>query len=464
MQQAFQNRIDALKNETIPSGGGVANIIDEDAPVINNIEIVDVTSSSITIKVNGQEIESGVNSIEYGISTAQNISNYSQDATSPSATTHTFYNLLDYTTYNIGVRITDKSSNTNTYTTTATTVSNLEVAKSNNMLNKQDNTRIKVQNNYIWIPAGYKVAQDSGLTVDAGIVITDASLDGNEWVWVPVPDATEVYEQIPNEQSQTPLELSGNIGVTTKRYSKSGIITGSYGTRSYPGDTSTYREPDIVTNCDNDTRAQATGFDDLEDMAKTIVDEYDQMIRSLEKYGGFYIGRYELSLSGVKKGKEPLTSVNWYVLYKACKNLSADNSKAISRMIWGCQWDVTCNWIASEKEDDGITIKYSITSSRKWGNYSDSLSPANVVVDGVNKYGSKQVTGYSEYWKTKNIYDFAGNCREWTQEAYRTGNRANRGGDFSSGGNSFPASRRDYLGPDGSAYVTSSRPTLILLP
>lgn len=26
------------------------------------------------------------------------------------------------------------------------------------------------------------------------------------------------------------------------------------------------------------------------------------------------------------------------------------------------------------------------------------------------KYGSKQVTGFSEYWKANNIYDLAGNC------------------------------------------------------
>ena len=39
-------------------------------------------------------------------------------------------------------------------------------------------------------------------------------------------------------------------------------------------------------------------------------------IASIKKYGGFYIGRYELSKEGVQKNQPTLTNTNWYNLYK----------------------------------------------------------------------------------------------------------------------------------------------------
>ena len=116
-------------------------------------------------------------------------------------------------------------------------------------------------------------------------------------------------------------------------------------------------------------------------------------------------------------------------------------------MIWGLQWDVTCNWLAGSGFD--------ITDSSKWGNHSNNTA---------NGAGSKQNTGYSESWKANNIYDFAGNCFEWTQEADDTGYRAGRGGSCSSSGSSSPASNRGYIGPTSTSSLRGSRPTLYLIP
>ena len=60
---------------------------------------------------------------------------------------------------------------------------------------------------------------------------------------------------------------------------------------------------------------------------------------------------------------------------------------------------------------------------------------------GTPKYGSKQVTGFSEYWKANNIYDLAGNCYEWSQEACYASNRADRGGACGYDGSNDPASK-----------------------
>ena len=44
--------------------------------------------------------------------------------------------------------------------------------------------------------------------------------------------------------------------------------------------------------------------------------------------------------------------------------------------------------------------------------------------------------------KANNIYDLAGNCWEWTQEAYGTNTRARRGGDDGSIGSDNPVYSR----------------------
>ena len=285
-------------------------------------------------------------------------------------------------------------------------------------------------------------------TVDTGVVIRDKNQ--NEWVWVPVDDATlnQMY------QTAEGTALAGDTGVTTNKYSKGNIIDGI--DRGTPNSTS-WREPDILANEDTDDYAIQAGFTAkeateteeaktaLKVMAENLVQDYSDMIESITKYKGFYIGRYELSTkteNGVKVGieqkdKVSQTNTNWYNLYKYSKNIAGSENMQ-TRMIWGCQWDVTCKWLAEHK--------YDINNSRAWGNYSNSVSPAN---GGNYEKNNKKNTGSNENWKANNIYDLAGNCREWTQEANSTTDRACRGGGYHYGGSIFPASDRDNGGSPG---------------
>ena len=305
------------------------------------------------------------------------------------------------------------------------------------------------------IPEGYYYV---GGTKAKGLVISDNVADkeldkgkedvrrdlaGNQWVWVPVETPSNLYTTVAAGQA-----LAGSTGVKTTKYTNSEIIRGK--TRVKPGDTSSYREPDIVTNDDNDTNAKTAGFSSLTNMAETMVSEYDEMIRSIEKYKGFYIGRYELTANGEKTGATQTceNGVNWYTLYKDCTTLAV-GSKVKTRMIWGLQWDATCNWLSNSDP------AYSITDSSTWGNH------YNNTADG---HGSKQNTGFSESWKANNIYDFAGNCYEFTQEANYTGVRAGRGGYFYDSGSYFPASGRNDTGPASTNGFGGSRPTLYLIP
>ena len=304
------------------------------------------------------------------------------------------------------------------------------------------------------IPEGYYYV---GGTKAKGIVISDNVADkeldkgkenvrrdlvGNQWVWVPVETPSSLYTTVAAGQA-----LSGSTGVKTTKYTNSEIISGK--TRVKPGDTSSYREPDIVTGSaysDTDERAKTEGFSSLANMAENMKNDYEEMIASLEKYKGFYIGRYELTANGEKTGATQ-TDVIWYTLYKNCTTL-ATGTKVKTRMIWGLQWDATCSWLDSSG--------YNITDSSTWGNY------GNNTADG---HGSKQNTGYSESWKANNIYDFAGNCFEFTQEANIAVYRAYRGGSYDGHGYNYPASDRSSNSPAGSySSRTGSRPTLYLIP
>ena len=135
-------------------------------------------------------------------------------------------------------------------------------------------------------------------------------------------------------------------------------------------------------------------------------------------------------------------------LYKNCTTLAV-GSKVKTRMIWGLQWDTTCNWLSNSNP------AYSITDSSTWGNYSNNTA------DG---HGSKQNTGFSESWKANNIYDFAGNCFEFTQEVINAYNRAHRGGSSGCNGSSKPASYRGLSVPIVTFSYCGSRPTLYLIP
>ena len=304
------------------------------------------------------------------------------------------------------------------------------------------------------IPDGYYYV---GGTKAKGLVISDAEADnekykgqenvgkdlaGNQWVWVPVETPSSLYTTVAAGQA-----LAGSTGVKTTKYTNSAIISSQ--TRGLPGSTD-YREPDLVlgsngTSYDYYLNYATAGFSSLANMAETMKSDYEEMIASLEKYKGFYIGRYELTANGEKTGATQ-DNVNWYTLYKNCTTLAV-GSKVKTRMIWGLQWDATCNWLASSG--------FNIIDSTSWGNYKNNTA------DG---HGSEQNTGYSESWKANNIYDFAGNCYEITQEADNTSSRASRGGVCHVRGSLYPASYRGGYSPTYTGSTYGSRPTLYLIP
>ena len=311
-----------------------------------------------------------------------------------------------------------------------------------------------------WGDGSSAPSQDS---VNHGLVIKDEQ--NNEWVWIPVDKETlaTMYEESSDEK--TLCGTTGETAVNTKLYSKSITIgTGSNTTtlsRATPGTSTSgsYREPDLVIG------STGVGYDAIDTYYKTIlgetgtkeqlaelfVDEYKAMIESVSKYGGFYIGRYELSEAGVQKDKATLTSTNWYNLYNVCRNSKLQASdKVKTQMIWGCQWDVTMNWLISSgaKTSDEVN-----KDSSSWGNYYGTSVKADGGKTELKASGTraKLNTGKTTFTMANNIYDLAGNCYEWTQEANYAHNRASRGGSYGGNGSSYPASYRNFISSSDSS-------------
>lgn len=182
---------------------------------------------------------------------------------------------------------------------------------------------------------------------------------------------------------------------------------------------------------------------------KELQSEYDSTIESVEKYGGFYIGRYETgdiskNIPVIKRMNTDINMQSWYTMYPKMKNISS-NVNIQTSMIWGCLWDETLQWLI----DTGNKTYADMTNSTSWGNYNDATFEYKANTNGgtetKNKNNSKIIpTGSADYTKANNIYDLAGNVADWSLEANSEYGRSSRGHNYWVSGGYGPAPYRYY--------------------
>ena len=136
------------------------------------------------------------------------------------------------------------------------------------------------------------------------------------------------------------------------------------------------------------------------------------------------------------KMNEDLDHQNWYIMYKKNKDdLKGTNENIVTSMIWGSFWDRTMKWLIECYNTDSTTGKSKadvMTDSGTWGNYkNNSITYTNSSGTSTQTTASESTripSGSSETTKANNIYDLAGNIREWTIETSSTNRRMLRQG------------------------------------
>jgi flagellar basal body-associated protein FliL len=312
----------------------------------------------------------------------------------------------------------------------------LDEAKDDGMLDKEDNTTITIGDDIITIPGGFKVAEDSGNTIDEGIVIEDRK--SNQFVWVPVSQ-----ENFETEFVRRAGYSSGTEQSTT-----------DYGEANAEG---------INVEIDG----TKTGVTE----SSTTVKETKEMYASVKRNEGFYIGRYESGKDNignvvVQKGANVYNNVPWSKngtmneetatgntqdgAIELARNFdTVNNYKTVtSTLCYGVQWDAALTFIDPEytgfaKNSDGM------------GWYNNNYAEGNADhKTGIDIEGNAN--------SPKNIYDLAGNVYEWTMESYLTYSRTLRGSFYNLSGSGHPASDRNNSYPSVSYSSVGFRVTLYL--
>ena len=262
----------------------------------------------------------------------------------------------------------------------------------------QTNTKVTYSDGEVWVPEGFKVADDSASTVQGGVVIEDK--DGNQFVWVPVATLAD------------------------------------------------YK------------RTWYTGWSPFSDYSEALPEDEKT---SVEKYKGFYIGRYEagdkenteaktLRSSNdvtktvtIKAGQVPYNYVTRTQAVSLAEGFATKQGyKAKTKLVSSYAWDTTIAFIEKTVNNYG--------SSSSQGNYSNTSVTYKDITDEskpekTKAENSSLLVATGQTTPVCNIYDMGGNVFELTTEfSSDTYNPyVRRGGSYLSTFAGSPAGDRNNL-------------------
>ena len=360
--------------------------------------------------------------------------------------------------------------------------------------------RAETNSNYkgVTIPKGFTVSGISTeQSVDGGLVIYDIP-EGRTVNWTNPDSVKTQYNQfvwIPVEVNKTTEPKDTETSIASFKRSvwqdNARVANNAQSSTSFPS--STYSWSDYTEPYSKDSR----DYDGTGTGKTGISAQITELTKSIYKYGGFYIGRYEAGSETargdgssqtaafvVQQDKYPYNYVNWGkgmgdisegAVYLSNSLYTGKTGYGVKSMLCtGAAWDSMLDFVKDSN--------HSVTDSTTWGNYKNSetfeitrgsyavlntsnytLGSFNNVESNYSKMKGKSIlltTGATERNSSKNIYDVAGNYNEWTTEALDTSVRVVRGGNSFCNGSDDPASGRADDDPTYSNFDYSFRPLL----
>ena len=364
-----------------------------------------------------------------------------------------------------------------------------------------DGTNIKSIEHGAPIPVGYSYVTGEKNT---GVVIQDDTTS-DQFVWVPVLQNQKIKIEITAEEEITEIELLDPTGtqITTpaqsgKTYTASVEPTRNgvykltaktandvnekimYVSTLYAQDAFVTKEmfrnrvqqmmqqqnkteaeilatlPGVGENPTIDTaypifaNMMASQYTDNADTPEATVTLYKN---SVNKYGGFYIARYEAGSANLRTknsgtadtvlsqaNKYPYNFIKQTDSITKAATMNNGKTNVTAGLINGAAWDRTLNWIL--ETNSNMSLADINEDSTSWGNYSNSkfnftgkystdngknFTDATASTEKPENSSYLLGTGVSDYTKKNNIYDLAGNCLEWTTESYSSADRVHRG-------------------------------------
>ena len=293
------------------------------------------------------------------------------------------------------------------------------------------------------IPAGFYYV---GGTKTSGIVISDNENDkdkyrnkavvgtdllGNQYVWIPCTT---------DNTSSDPQYARTEWGVE---------VDGDDNSRAIK-DELTLTDAS-VTYSDVDT---ANGIN--ADVSKEIVAQIKAEKASVAKYGGYYIGRYEVGKNSdtavVKYNQTPYAEITWSTAYGLAKKIIT-NSEATSYLCSSYAWDTAVNFI----QNNSTAKNYATSIEGFNGNWNPQAvkDPSGNV---IKPAGTSQQLNTGLTTQFCNIFDIGGNEGEFTTELNPGTSETVvlRGGGYDVGDS--PAGYRWDNGSGNAALTTGSVP------
>lgn len=282
------------------------------------------------------------------------------------------------------------------------------------------------------IPEGYIVSENSDENiVNKGLVISDSR--GNEYVWISCT-VDSSSNKLQYKRTEWGVEKDGTDNSRAIK------------------DELTLKDIDVTyskTDTDNGIN---------EEISKEIVAQINAEKESIKKYGGYYIGRYEVGKDNktavIKAEQEPYVNIKWSKAYELAKGIGGGEG-ATTYLCSSYSWDTAINFIQNTTGKNYATSIIGFNGNWKSQEVKDSSGKVIKPVNTAQRLNTGLTTALC------NIYDMGGNVGEFTTELNPGTSETVvlRGGLYSY---NFPAGYRwDYN--SGNAYSSSGfRATLFL--